>query len=909
MKSFLPVLAFLLSGIISTALAQPALPEPVKVTSVEGITEYRLANGLRVLLFPDLSRSTITVNITYLVGSRHEGYGESGMAHLLEHMLFKGSAKHPNITQELTARGAQPNGTTWYDRTNYFETFAASEDNLRWALSLESDRMINSFIREEDLQSEFSVVRNEFEMGENDPEGILMERVMATAYLWHNYGKSTIGSKEDIENVPIENLRAFYRKYYQPDNAVLTITGKIDEAKTIKLVNEYFGPIPRPERQLPKEYTREPVQDGQRMVELRRVGDLQVASCGYHIPAGSHADYVAVDILTEVLTDVPSGRLYRALVETQKATSVSGYAFALKDPGYAYFSVQVPKDKSLQEAKDILLQVMDNLSANPITEEEVQRAKTKLLKDFELAYNNSATVGLTLSEFIAMGDWRLWFVYRDRLEQITAEKVNEAAKAYFKPSSRTVGLFIPDPQPERAVIPPPPNVAALVKNYKGKELVQQGEDFEATCANIDARTVTGKLSGGARYAFLNKKTRGASVNAVIVLRMGSEQSLQNKSTISELTAQMLRRGTRTMTFEQLSDAIDKSKANINVSGSGQTVSITVSTVRDSLIKTLNLIRQMLREPTFPQEEFSKLVEQELADLEEQRSDPQGIAVLEYRRLMSPYKKGDFRYVGTFDEQVEALRSATLEEVKKFYADFYNGTHATVSVVGDFDPAAVKSVLEEMFKGWTSRQKFVRAADQFADVPAKELRFNTPDKANAVMLAGYNLKLNDNHPDYPALEIGNFMLGGGFLNSRLAVRIRQKEGLSYGVGSWIRAGSWEPSGSFGTFAIYNPENANRLLTAYKEELDRLLKEGYTEAEFNDAVKGYLQNELVSRSRDAVLAFELANNLFLNRTMKWTEQFEGRISALKVENVNEVMRRWLKPDKISYVMAGDFEKGSQ
>jgi len=213
--------------------AQSKAPAPVKVTSVEGITEYRLANGLQVLLFPDPSKPTITVNITYHVGSRHEGYGESGMAHLLEHMVFKGSTKHKNIPAELTSHGASPNGTTWYDRTNYFETFNATDENLNWALDLESDRMINSFIDNKDLQSEFTVVRNEFERGENSPGSVLMERILSTAYLWHNYGKSTIGSKEDIEKVPIENLKAFYKKYYQPDNATLVVAGKIDEAKTL----------------------------------------------------------------------------------------------------------------------------------------------------------------------------------------------------------------------------------------------------------------------------------------------------------------------------------------------------------------------------------------------------------------------------------------------------------------------------------------------------------------------------------------------------------------------------------------------------------------------------------------------------------------------------------------------------
>jgi zinc protease len=233
--------------------AQPAasqtLPAPVKVTSVEGITEYRLANGLRVLLFPDASKPSITVNITYNVGSRHENYGETGMAHLLEHLVFKGTPNHPDIPKELTAHGARPNGSTSFDRTNYFETFQADEkgENLKWALELEADRMVNSHIAQKDLwdkeaqKGEMTVVRNEMESGENDPFRILMQRVMATAFEWHNYGKDTIGARADVENVNIGRLKDFYHKYYQPDNATLLVAGKIDEARTLALVNETFG--------------------------------------------------------------------------------------------------------------------------------------------------------------------------------------------------------------------------------------------------------------------------------------------------------------------------------------------------------------------------------------------------------------------------------------------------------------------------------------------------------------------------------------------------------------------------------------------------------------------------------------------------------------------------------------------
>src|SRR4051794_12660779 len=324
----LQVVTLALAGFVRLQAQSTPAALPAGVTrgpSVEGITEYGLQNGLRVLLFPDPTKTTTTVNMTYLVGSRNENYGETGMAHLLEHMLFKGSPKHRNVPQELTEHGARPNGTTWFDRTNYFETFQGTDENLNWALALESDRMANSFVAKKDLDSEMTVVRNEFEMGENNPASILEERVLSTAYLWHNYGKSTIGSRSDIEHVPIERLQDFYRRYYQPDNAILTIAGKMDDAKTLALVAKYFGSIPKPARILQKSYTEEPTQDGERSVTLRRAGDTVVLMAGVHVPALAHPDGPLAEIVGNVLTNAPSGRLYKALVETKKAGFVAAF--------------------------------------------------------------------------------------------------------------------------------------------------------------------------------------------------------------------------------------------------------------------------------------------------------------------------------------------------------------------------------------------------------------------------------------------------------------------------------------------------------------------------------------------------------------------------------------------------------
>jgi len=891
--------AFVLTGPLTAK-------EPVKVTSVEGITEYRLDNGMSVLLFPDPSKSTITVNITYLVGSRHEGYGETGMAHLLEHMVFKGSTKHTNIPQELTAHGARPNGTTWFDRTNYFETFSATDENLKWALDLESDRMVNSFIRNEDLQSEFSVVRNEFEAGENYPPGVLSDRVMSTAYLWHNYGKSTIGSKEDIEKVPIKNLQAFYHRYYQPDNAVLTIAGKIDEAKTLALVNDYFGVIPRPERQLPAEYTTEPVQDGERFVELRRVGDVQVVACGYHIPSGSHPDYASVALLVEALDNEPSGRLYKALIDTKLASNQYGYSFALKDPGYAYFSAEVLKDKSLADARTAMMNVFDTMKDNPFTKDEVDRAKNKLMKNWELAFNNSDRVGRAMSEYIAQGDWRLWFVYRDNLEKATTEDVNRVATTYFKPSNRTVGIFIPEEKPDRAKIPSPPDVTAMVKDYKGKAKLADAEEFDPSPANIDSRTKNYTLSGGARYALISKTTRGATVDLALTLRIGNEAVMQNKGTVSDFTASMLRRGSTKHSYQEINDRLDQLKANVGINGGGQTVTVSIHTVKENLIPVLGLVTEMLRQPAFAKEEFDKLVEEELANIDQQKSEPQAIASNMFQRILNPWPKNDFRYAMTFDEQEAAVRALKVEDVRKFYNEYYNSVFATLSVVGDFDEPTLTVALNSMLEKWTSPVQFVRAEDKHFEVAARNEKVNTPDKANALMLCGFNVPLRDDDPDYPALVMGNYMLGGGFLNSRLAVRIRQKEGISYGVGSWLQADPIDKTGMFGSYAIYNPDNSDKLVAAYKDEINKVITTGFTADELKDAVNGYLQSRNVSRAQDRTLCNTLSNNLYLKRTMAWDEGIEKQIASLSVDQVNAAMKKWIDPAKITYVQAGDFER---
>ena len=896
LQIFLTLLLFL------PALAQtPALTE---VTSVEGITEYRLSNGLEVLLFPDPSSNKTTVNITYLVGSRHEGYGETGMAHLLEHLLFKGSSRHKNIPQELTEHGASPNGTTWYDRTNYYETFPASDENLAWALDLEADRMVNSFVARKDLDSEMTVVRNEFESGENNPTGILMQRTMSAAFLWHNYGNSTIGARADIENVPIGRLQAFYRKYYQPDNAVLVVAGKFNPELARRLIVEKFGAIPKPERKLIRTYTAEPTQDGERRITLRRVGEVQALTSVYHIPSGSHQDFAAVDILGEVLADSPSGRLYKSMVETKLVTGVYGGAFQLREPGLLIFIAKLLKDGPLNEAEAALVSTVEEFANTPPTQEEVDRARTSLLKSMEATLRDSQRLSLQLSEWAAMGDWRLFFLHRDRLEKVTPEQVLAVAQKYLKASNRTLGVFIPTAKPERAEIEAAPDPKELLAGYKGRPPVAQGEKFDPSFENLDARTERFELRPGLKVAFLPKKTRGESVQLKMTFHIGNLDSLRGLDMVASLTGNMLMRGTTSMTRAQIKDKLDQLRASGGVSSGASSIDASFETTRENLPALLPLVADIIKNPSFPNNEFETLMASKKARLDDSKSDPQDLAALRLRRHLQVYKKGDPRYNPTLEETEQALTSVKLGQLKDFHQRFFSLTQGEIAVVGDFEPDQIRELLKTHFDGLSSDIAYQRMVSETAPKTPINESISVPDKANALFLAARNLQLTVDHPDAPALKLGNYILGGGFLNSRLATRIRQKDGLSYGVGSSVRLGRLDKVGRFTIYAIAAPQNIEKVEAAVADELGKVVKDGFTQKEFEAARKGYLESLKVRRGRDSTLAGMLLNDLYYGDDFSRDKAWEEKIEKLTLSDLNRVASEYFQVAPISVVKGGSF-----
>lgn len=894
---------------LSLSASAQALPAGLtQVTTVEGITEYRLANGLQVLLVPDESKPTTTVNVTYRVGSRHENYGETGMAHLLEHMVFKGTPTTKNVWAEFTRRGLRANGTTNNDRTNYFASFAANDDNLQWYLSWQADIMVNSFIARADLDSEMTVVRNEFEMGENSGGRVLLQKLLASMYQWHNYGKSTIGARTDIENVDIARLQAFYRQYYQPDNASLIVAGKFDRSKVLAWVAQTFGAIAKPQRTLPAQYTLDPPQDGERQVTLRRNGGTPLVYMAYHVPPGAHPDFAALQLLTEVVGDTPGGRLHKRLVETRLAAQSFASAWALTEPGPLIVGAALAPGQDMDKARAEMTAVLDGLAREPVTAEELERARLGWLNYWEQGFTDPERVGVELSSAIALGDWRLYFLQRDRLRQVTLADVNRVAATWLKPDNRTVGLYLPTDKPDRAPQTARVDVAPMVKDYKGDPNVAQAEAFDPTPATLDARTQRMQV-GGLKVALLPKGTRGRVVQARLVLRYGDGKSLFGQETVGAFTSSLINKGGAGMTRQQIADAFDKLQADVNFGSEDQTLSVGITTKRERLPAVIELVGKLLREPAFPAEPLEEARRQWLTGIERQRKEPESVVSNRVSRHGNPYPRGDLRHAQSFDEMEQDVKAVTQEQVRAFHRRFYSAAAGEFAAVGDLDEAAVRQALDQAFGAWKQPAggalPFVRQPNPLVAVPPQRFVEITPDKANANLQGRLGLPLSDNHPDYPALSLANFIFGSGG-NSRLWKRIRETEGLSYDVRSVISWGSIEEHSSWHVSAIFAPQNQPKVEKALQEELARSLKDGFTAEEVQESVRALLNFRRLGRAQDGNLAGQLSNNLYLGRRFETSQRVDDALAKLTPAEVNAAWRKYIAPGQLVLAWGGDFKK---
>jgi zinc protease len=883
------------------ALAQP-VPRPDRVRSYGGVTEYALSNGLRILLVPDGTRPTVTISIHYAVGSRYEGYGEAGMAHLFEHMLFKGTTTRDNLWARLQERGAVMNGYTWVDDTQFFETLPASDDNLAFAIDLEADRMVHSRLAKADLDKEFAVVRNEFEQALSNPLRVLREHMLSTAYRWHGYGKPTLGSKSDIERVPIDRLRDFYKRYYRPDNATLVIAGRFDQDLALERVRQSFGAIARPPQPLAPTWTTEPPQAGERQVVVRQLGDQSIVGLLYHGAASSHPDFVAEEALVDLLTREPTGRLQRALVDAGLAARVEGTIWPWAEPGVLQCFARLTAGQSADAVRARMIDVVEH--AAPIELQEVERWRRSALKDIQFDQLDGGRFASKLGDWAVRGDWRLYFLRRDRIAQLSVHDVERAARRYLTAQNRTVGLLLPEAKFGRQN---PSDAAAgldtALKPYSGALADPADEAFDVSIANIEKHTLRQTLPGGMQLALLPKPARAGAVRLALTLRFGNARTLAGQTGALELLPAMLLRGTTRHTHQELEDEWDRLAAEISIqSGRPGELRVTATTTREHLTGVLGLLAEVLRSSVFPPGELEIVRRQELADLNDQLRQPRARATTTLDARLAAWPTGDARHRPTLDELIGEVSKVRARDLADLTKRMLGAQAASLAIVGSFDADAARAQVARKFDDWRAKSATARLAEPYQETEASEEIVRLTDRPMAFLAVGQQLELRDDDDDYPAVAFAAYVLGGS-MNSRLIRRLREREGMSYGTWADFAADPHDRRAQLMLQAMCAPAVADKAMRALVEELETLLAHPIPADELDTMKRSYDQRFQTALAQDAYVADLLVRGLENGRTLAFLAHRNQAIAALPAEAIAAALRKHIHIDKLARITAGD------
>ncbi|MFZ6654935.1 M16 family metallopeptidase [Undibacterium sp. TJN19] len=896
-KTTLRFAFFTASLLLSNSPTQAATSIPAnmeKMSTVEGITEYHLANGLKILLMPDNSQATITVNMTYLLGSKHENTGQTGYAHLLEHMLCKGSKNYPQITSQLSARGMRWNAYTHLDFTNYFESFEASDTDLEWVLGMEADRMQNANVLQRELDTEMTVVRNELELRNGEAHSILLKRVQAVAFDWHGYGHSVIGEKSDIENVNVEQLRHLYATYYRPDNAVLLVAGKFDPSKALSWISKKFGSLATPKTSIPKIPTIEPAQQGERQVVVRQKSNFNVNILAYHRPSALHPDYSALKIAGAMLA---SGREQRDKDNQIFIHNVSP-GFQMQgnaDAGLAIFSTDNTINNGSEESVKGLIKIVESFSDNSLAQSELDYMKSGYVNNFSKLMNDTEKLGIALSEYIALGDWRLLFVEKDRIAHLTTLQVQNAAKHYFVRENRTAGILISEEKSQNTSIPATPALNEVMQNFAHVDEYAPVEDFNASVSNIQARTRRIKL-GNIDVALLPKPGRGQAVSVDVALHWGDEKSLFAKRWLERITDLAMLNGAN----QYGKEALEAEREKLHIQG-GLTQ---FTTDRSHLKQALQLMVLNLKEPSFAQ--ASTILDKEKKKWSLERSNPIQMAMDQFAQHFNAYPAGDIRAQETTQQIISELYAIKPIDLFDFHKQFYGASNGHIAIVGDFDVDEVIATLSKELSGWESKAPYEPAHRKILERMPLNTFLETPGKENAYFFGRIDLAVSKSDDDFAALEVANYLIGGTPIDSRLGRRVRQKEGWTYNVNSKIDGSTVDPVSSWQIMASAAVANVDKLKKAIQEELQLVEASGFQQEELDKAKSAMAHLYQQQRASDSRLAYQWSMVMHVHQDFSWFARREAAIQNLTLAQLNQITKKYLQPGLWSIVTTGDSKK---
>ncbi|MCA9803666.1 MAG: insulinase family protein [Cyanobacteria bacterium HKST-UBA02] len=928
-----------------------------RVSDVKHVTEYRMANGLKVVLAENHIAPVITLLVLYKVGSRNEGVGYTGATHFLEHMLFKGTKKHNiekgnGIDNLLTQIGAYWNATTWFDRTSYFEVVPS--EFLELCIKLESDRMRNLLLRQSDRDSEMSVVRNELERGENYPEEALEKELYAIAFREHPYHHPTIGWRSDVEGVPLDRLKRFYDTFYWPNNATVILLGDFEKEAALSLLDKHFGKLGSSPEPIPQVYTVEPPQEGERRFEICRAGDLPRVWMGFHVPEAAHEDDYALAAMRHILgsTYERSSRLYRALIDTGLAADAFSRHDELRDPGLFIVGASLNPGSTLKQVEDAILAELDRFASEPVSQEELSRAKSANLKGTILAMADPSSLAFLLGEAESKADWQWLMNYDDEFEKVTADDIMSVASRYFRKNNRTVGYFKPLQQLLHEVRHPGSEsneIDEIEEFEEGGEFSGNGDhsvadmvagledpvvseaDFPDTSKAVskdelvtllaDApKTVRVRFSkttgGGATFAervrkevlpngmtvLLMSNPGTQSVGLALNIKAGRYFTRDLPGSQAELVGDLLCRGSSRYSKMDLAEALEGMgiPSGLEFSVDNYRMGLATHVVSDDFNLYLDLLNDVLRNPLLAADELEKIKIEWTSKLIESANNTRTVAWNGLKRALYP---DDHPFAEKpFTEQLEELQAIAREDLLGVHRRLLSPRSTILSIVGDIDLDMAFNEIAARFGDWQGEDT---GEILIPTMPLPErrryLEINIPDKSSVDIIMSHPTTLRRSNKDFYAARIANAAIGQDTITSRLGNVVRDRAGLTYGIYS-VFSDSAFGGAPWSVVLTVNPSNIEKALRLVDEVLDQFMQRGITREELQRETGRAVGSFKVGLSSSIGIARVLAELEFIGLGVKELDVVSKRYLSVTKNDADAAMRKYFHPNNFTSVVAG-------
>ncbi|HEX4764527.1 MAG TPA: pitrilysin family protein [Usitatibacter sp.] len=901
---------------LAASFAACALPANVElVETYRGIAQYRLkSNGMTILLQQDRTSPVFTFMVVYHVGSRNEAPGNTGSAHLLEHMIFnkstenfgraKGHKTFQEVLYESGADAGSSNMTTWYDRMNGYSTLPS--DKLETAMRIEADRLGRALILDSERASEMSVVRNEFEIGENNPFQALLKATVAAAVVAHPYHWSTIGYRSDIEGVTTEKLREHYKAYFHPDNADAILVGDFDVEKALALFDREFGGFPKAANPIPKVITVEPPQEGERRALVKRPGTLGLTMVGYIRPGASHPDFIALEVLSNILGDGVNSRLHQALVEKGLATNVSSFNFTLKDPYPLLLFVTNAPGKTHQDVENAVKAAVAEVLDKGVTDEEVKRAQQQIEVSVVRSRDGTYNFASNLGESVASTDWKWFLDYVDRIKAVTPADVKRVAQAYLVPDHATVGWFIPSP-PAKASTPMAQATLAAPAVAAARDASAPKSVAATTSKPFAQRTLRKVLPNGVIVDVMeNRAVPTVAVRGLVFA--GDATAPPGEPALPALVAKMMSRGTTSRTKEEIGARLDDVGATRAYATTLNQVAITASGMARDLPLLLDILADEYRHPAFRADEIDK-ARRELENDYKRNDDNTSLRAME-RLSQLVYAKDHPYYPPEVSARLASVGAVTEAQLREFHRDRYNGASLVIAIVGDIDAAKAIALVEKNFGAMPrgERASLARVARREASGAGVREAVTMRGKANMNIVIGAASGLRRGDPDYEAAIVANAALGQTALSSRLGRRVRDTEGLTYQIYSRF-LGSDELDGVWLANVNVAPQNLEKALKSTREVIAQFAREGASDAEVEAQKSFFAGNFQVNLGSNAGIAEALASAEKFGFGPKYLDEYPARIRAVTTAQANAAMRKHFFAERLNLVVAGDLDKAPE